>query len=148
MMNRYRGDKKERTALSTFVKLVRAAETASANVHGQLSAIGLSVSQFGVLEALYHLGPMCQKDIAQKILKTSGNLTTVIVNLEKRGLISRQRDPEDQRYYKIALTADGFKIMKNFFPGHAGRITELMGNLSQSEQKELGRLCKKLSGRS
>ncbi|MEN8258966.1 MAG: MarR family transcriptional regulator [Thermodesulfobacteriota bacterium] len=146
-MSAYRGNKKERAALSTFVKLIRATESLSANVHNPLREFGLTVSQFGVLEALYHLGPMCQKDIAKKILKTTGNLTTVIVNLEKRGLIIRERAAEDRRYYQIALTGKGRKTIADLFPGHASRMTYLMGALTLDEQKELGRLCKKLSGR-
>ncbi len=145
-MTYYRGNKKERAALSAFVKLMRTAETVSSNAHTSLRESGLSVSQFGVLEALYHLGPMCQKDLAKKILKTSGNLTTVIVNLENRGFVLRERAPEDRRYYKIALTDAGSNLMRKIFPAHAKRITDLMDILSMAEQKELGRLCKKLSG--
>ncbi len=145
-MSRYRGSQKETRALSTFVKLMRTTETLAGKTHRHLKEVGLTVSQFGVLEALYHLGPMCQKDIAKKILKTTGNLTTVIVNLEKRGLVVRQRDPQDRRYYQIALSADGSKTIASYFPSHAGRIADLLGKLTMAEQKELGRLCKKLSG--
>lgn len=145
-MSRYHGDKKETVALSTFVKLIRTTETVSSRVHGHLKGIGLTVSQFGVLEALYHLGSMCQKDIAKKILKSTGNITTVIDNLEKRGLVVRKRDGEDRRYFNIVLTDAGSQTVKQFFPDHARRITDLMNNLTMAEQKELGRLCKKLSG--
>ncbi|MBU0480317.1 MAG: MarR family transcriptional regulator [Proteobacteria bacterium] len=144
---KYRGDQKERLALSTFVKLSRAGETISALVHGPLGAEKLTVSQFGVLEALYHLGPMCQKEIAAKILKSTANLTTVIDNLEKRELVLRTRNQDDRRYFTIALTGDGEELMKNIFPGHAKRIAGAMGNLTAEEQKQLGILCKKLAGK-
>ena len=144
-MSRYRGSKKETLALSTFVNLIRTTETVSAGIHSNLKEIGLTVSQFGVLEALYHLGPMCQKDIAAKILKSTGNITTVIDNLEKRGLVMRERNDKDRRYFNILLTDAGSELVKNFFPSHAGRITEVMNRLTPAEQKELGRLCKKLS---
>ena len=144
-MSKYRGSKKETLALSTFVKLIRTTETISANIHSYLKVIGLTVSQFGVLEALYHLGPMCQKDIAAKILKSTGNITTVIDNLEKRGLVVRERNDADRRYFNILLTEEGSTLVKNFFPSHAERITEEMNRLTMDEQKELGRLCKKLA---
>lgn len=145
-MARYHGDSKEILALSTFVKLVRATETVSGRVHSHLQEIDLTVSQFGVLETLYHLGPMCQRDIARKVLKSSGNITTVIGNLEKRGLVFRKRDENDRRYFNVMLTDEGAQILARFFPNHAGRITDLMNTLTMSEQQELGRLCKKLSG--
>lgn len=145
-MNRYRGDKKERKALSTFVKLLRAAETVSARVHRKLRETGLTISQFGVLEALYHLGPMNQKEIAGKILKSTGNITTVIDNLEKQGLVIRERNNNDRRSFNILLTDEGSRTIETIFPEHAARITGLMNTLTVTEQKELGRLCKKLSG--
>ena len=76
--------KQEVVALGTFVKLMRAAESVSADVHKEIGEAGLSISQFGILEALYHLGPMSQKEIGAKILKSAGNITMVIDNLEKR----------------------------------------------------------------
>ncbi|MBU0962086.1 MAG: MarR family transcriptional regulator [Proteobacteria bacterium] len=145
-MNRYRSDKKETRALSSFVKLIRAAETVSSKAHRKLREIGLTVSQFGVLEALYHLGPMCQKEIAEKILKSTGNITTVIDNLEKQGLVIRERNDADRRFFNIQLTDEGTHAIQTIFPDHAKRITLLMDKLTIAEQKELGRLCKKLSG--
>lgn len=131
-------------ALNVFVKLMRASESVSTRVHRELAMYNLTISQFGVLEALYHLGPMCQRDLAKKILKSSGNLTMVIDNLVKRGLVIRERDPEDRRYFIIKLTDQGSSLIENIFPDHARRITTTLSVLDSSELRELGRLCKKL----
>ena len=79
-------------------------------------------TQFAVLEALYHLGPMSLSDIAQKILTTGGNLTMVVGNLEKQGLAHRQKSPEDRRVLIVALTAKGKALMRKLFPEHAAAI--------------------------
>ncbi len=134
-------------ALETFVKLMRAAESVSTRVHAHLADVRLSISQFGVLEALYHLGPMCQRDIAEKILKSSGNLTLVIDNLQKRGLVLRQRDQQDRRFTIIELTVEGKGLIEGFFPGHARKISGVMAALSKEELRELSRLCRKLKPR-
>mgnify|MGYP000381933987 CR=1 FL=1 len=42
-----------------------------------------SCSTFGILEALFHLGPLSQKSLGQKVLSTKGNITTIVDNLEK-----------------------------------------------------------------
>ncbi|MDJ0624604.1 MAG: MarR family transcriptional regulator [Desulfocapsaceae bacterium] len=135
--------KSEKLALATFTKLIRAAETISSCVHQHLSKQGLTVSQFGVLEALYHLGPMCQRDIGAKILKTTGNITQVIDNLEKRELVERRRNDEDRRYYAIHLTPAGRQCIAAVFPKHARKITEAMAILNPDEQQLLGSLCRK-----
>lgn len=133
----------DKLALATFIKLIRAAETVTADVHGELAESGLSISQFGVLEALFHLGAMCQKDIAQKILKSAGNITMVIDNLEKRGLVRRIRSEKDRRYFDIHLTEEGKGLIAEIFPRHALRIRQKMAILSESEQQALGELLRK-----
>ena len=131
-------------ALNTYVKLMRATESVTARAHRQLSTFGLSFSQFGVLEALYHRGPMSQSEIGQKILRSSGNMTMVIDNLEKRQLVKRERSQVDRRFFIIHLTEKGRKLISEIFPSHAREITREFDVLTASEQQTLGRLCKKL----
>ncbi len=71
----------ERKSLNLYTQLMRAANSITERMHRHLADHGLSVSQFGVLEALLHLGPLCQKEIGGKILKTSGNITLIIDKL-------------------------------------------------------------------
>jgi len=134
----------EARALKTYVKLMRATESLTARAHQQLSASGLTFSQFGVLEALYHLGPMSQSEIGQKILRSSGNMTMVIDNLEKRELVRRERNRADRRFFIIHLTDKGKKLISSIFPSHAAEIKRELDVLSPAEQQTLGRLCKKL----
>ena len=144
MGTRYQGEKEEVRALDAFIKLIRAANSVSARVEARLSDIELTVSQFGVLEALYHLGPLFQKDLGRKILKSGGNITMVVDNLEKRGLVVRTRDEKDRRHISVAITPKGQTVIRSFFPGHVERIVREMAALTKAEQEELGRLCKKV----
>lgn len=132
------------TALDTFIKLMRAAESVSADVHRNLSRDGLTISQFGILEALFHRGPMSQKELAGKILKSAGNITMVINNLEKRGLVARERSLADRRSYLISPTPSGTALIAALFPPHAETIRKRMSVLSARDQKELGKLLKRL----
>ncbi len=144
MMAQFQGNDKEMRALNTYTKLMRAAESLTARAHKHLSSTGLTISQFGVLEALHHLGPLSQKDIGQKILRSSGNITMVIDNLEKRRLVQRERDVHDRRSFIVHLTDAGNKLIRKIFPPHAAVITGEMSALTAAEQKTLGDLCKKL----
>ncbi len=131
-------------SLDTFIKLMRATESVSSDIHRHLSAAGLSISQFGILEALYHRGNMSQKELAAKILKSAGNITMVINNLEKRGLALRERCTEDKRACIISLTPRGKALIAEIFPAHAAEIRKRMAVLTTKEQKNLGDLLKKL----
>ena len=147
MRQRYRGNQKETRALKTYVKLMRAAESMTARTHRHLSSTGLTISQFAVLEALYHLGPLSQREIGKKILRSSGNITMVIDNLEKNGLVRRERNEADRRFFIVHLTDKGYNLINKIFPPHAAVIAKDLGVLTAAEQDALGRLCKKL-GRS
>ena len=104
----------------------------------------MTLTQFAVLEALYHLGPMSLSDIAQKVLTTGGNLTMVVRNLEKQGLARRQECPEDRRISIVVLTAKGKSLIRAMFPRHAAAIVEFLSVLSPEQQAHLGELCRKL----
>ncbi len=143
-MTNYNPTAQAKQSLDAYTKLMRAAESVTGRISRQMAAAELTVSQFGVLEALLHKGPLCQRDIAAKILKSSGNLTLVIDNLEKRGLVQRQRDTNDRRYITVSLTADGDRLIKGLFPTIEAAIVDEMAALTGNEQDELGRLCRRL----
>ncbi len=130
--------------LSTYTKLMRAAESVTGRVNRPMAEFNLTVSQFGVLEALYHKGPLCQRDIAAKILKSTGNITLVIDNLEKRGLVRRERASDDRRYLTVHLTDEGSELIARAFTRVEAAIVADMATLTEQEQKLLGSLCKKL----
>ena len=137
----------QRLALATYVRLMRAANAARNHAARHLGGTVLTLTQFAVLEALYHLGPMSLSDIAGKILTTGGNLTMVLGNLERIGLAHRQKCAEDRRVLIVVLTAKGKALIRKLFPEHAAAIAEFMGALSPAEQEQLGSLCRKLGTR-
>ena len=134
----------ERLALLTYVKLMRAANAARNFAARSLGGTNLTHTQFAVLEALYHLGPMPLSDVAQRVLTTGGNLTMVAGNLEKQGLARRQPSPEDKRLQIMALTPKGKSLIRQTFPQHAAAIAEFLSALGPEEQAKLGDLCRRL----
>jgi MarR family 2-MHQ and catechol resistance regulon transcriptional repressor len=144
MGTHYQGTQLEKDALEVYIKLSRAAGAVEAGINYHLKDYGLTSSQFGVLEALYHLGPLHQHELATKILKSSGNLTLVIDNLVKRGLVERERDRTDRRCITICLTEAGNQLIGDIFPRHVERVVDIIGVLTPDEQHQLGTLCRKL----
>jgi MarR family 2-MHQ and catechol resistance regulon transcriptional repressor len=131
-------------ALDAYVKLMRAAESVTARLERGLRRAGLTTSQFGVMEALHHLGPLCQGELAQKILKSNGNLTTVVDNLERRGLVERRRDSGDRRRVEVRLTETGADSIAKIFPTHARAVEEIFSVLDDQQRRELAALCRSL----
>lgn len=144
MPTHYNGTPEEVLALDTFIKLSRATNSFEDRMlsHGTLGK--LTISQFGVLEALHHLGPMCQGQLSKKLLRSSGNMTMVVDNLEKSGLVMRVRSAEDRRMISIELTAAGQELIERVLPAHIAVIVAEMSVLTPVEQARLGELLKKL----
>ena len=134
-------------ALDAYIKLMRAADTVTMRVMRDSSLGSITPSQFAVLEALFYGGPLCASELAEKQLKSRGNLTMVIDNLEKNGLVSRVRSAEDRRMVRIHLTTDGEQTISELMPGHVAAITTEMNSLSPNDQAMLGSLCKRLGKR-
>lgn len=144
MPTHYQGTPEQIRALNAYIKLQRAAESVMARTSRHLADYDLSISQFAILEALYHLGTLSQRDLAEKLLKSTGNMSIVLKHLEKRGLISRVRNPDDNRYMRVCLTPEGEALLTSFLDGHIQGIVDDLAVLNPEEQDELARLCRKL----
>jgi len=140
----FKGDSEIRRALNAFINLARASNSVALRLTADLERQGLTTSQFGILEALLHLGPMCQRALGEKLLRSGGNITMVLDNLEKHGLVRRERQSDDRRMIVIHLTAKGQSLIERVFPHHAKEIAREMSRLKPGEQEELRRLCRKL----
>jgi len=147
MPTHFRGSKSTVRALNAFINLARATDSVVGRISAQLEAQGLTMGQFGVLEVLLHLGPLCQHALAEKLLRSGGNITLVVDNLEKHGWVRRERQKADRRMIMIHLTQPGRRLIERVFPGHARAIEREMSSLDPREQEDLRRLLRKL-GRS
>ena len=144
MGTKYQGTDRQIQALNAYIKLHRAASTVETAANSHLLNHDLSLSQFSVLEALFHLGPLTQKQLGEKILKSKGNLTMVIDNLEKRGLAVRERSLKDRRNIHVNITPKGRDLMAQILPGHVEGIEKVFSVLSEEELQALSSLCRKL----
>lgn len=144
MPTKYRGPESQVRALNAFITLARASEAVVARLQRDLAGKRLTTSQFGVIEALFHLGPLCQGELAGKLLRSGASMTSVVEGLEKRGLVVRQRTEEDKRFVRVALTGKGRRLIQEIFPAHVETVTRLFSLLTEEEQEQLRRLCRKL----
>jgi len=144
MGTHYDGTADEIRAVNAYIKLQRAADSTTARATHHLASAGLTFSQYGVLDLLYHFGPLRLGQIADKILKSDGNITTVVDNLERGGLVKRERSEKDRRAIFVSLTDVGYQVIKEVLPEHIQAIVETMSVLTAEELETLGLLCRKV----
>ena len=104
---------------------------------------GITSSQFSVLDVLYTKGEMRICELIEKVLSTSGNMTVVVKNMEKKGWLYRKGCSKDKRAFLVGLTDEGKKLFENLLPEHRKEIEETYGILSDEERRELIRILKK-----
>jgi MarR family transcriptional regulator, 2-MHQ and catechol-resistance regulon repressor len=131
-------------ALRLWIALARCYSSFAKAVSMKIQEYGLTTPQFGVLEALYHLGPLSLGELAEKLLVTGGNVTYVMDRLEQQKLVYRDRSEDDRRVIQAKLTPEGRSLVEGVFQGHAEYIEHLTRHVEEDERSELKVLLKKL----
>lgn len=144
MGTHYKGNSRETAVLNAFIKLSRCSDSIRQLEEKVFSKHGLTTGQFGCLETLHHLGPMCQKEIGQKIFSCEGNITQIVDNLEKRKLVQRVRSEEDRRYIIIHLTPEGNTLVQEAFPDILSSLLNKFDPLSENQLLDFGDFCKEI----
>lgn len=132
------------SALKLYITLSRAYRAILAHDEQDVRRYGLNLTEFAVLELLYHKGPHPLQQIGEKILITTGTITYVVDKLEKKGLLRRQISVADKRITYAVLTETGEELLSDVFPGHAEALEYAFGGLSPQEQEAAASLLKKL----
>lgn len=135
-------DKKQ--ALKLYIVLSRAHRAAAEMDKRKIRKYGLSQSEFGVLELLYHKGAQPIQQLARKVLLTSGSMTYVVSSLVRKGLIRRIPDNQDRRVFYAVLTEPGSTLVKKIFPNHESFIHDMMNVLSAEDADRLTQQLKHL----
>jgi MarR family 2-MHQ and catechol resistance regulon transcriptional repressor len=132
--------------LKGVIALARANKKIERETMAFLQEHELTLAQFAVLEVLLHKGELSIKEIIEKTLSTSGNMTVVVRNLERLGLINRYQSQEDGRIFLIRLTPKGNDLIRQVFPLHQDNVKKSFHHLSEEEIGTLIHLLKKLQG--
>ena len=131
-------------ALDLFIVLSRAYNWVNAHAIRDIRCHGLNPTEFGILEALYHKGPLPLQQIGEKVLISSGNITYAVDKLEQKQLLVRKPSAQDRRVIFAELTSQGQELLSTLFPQHAEVIRAAVSSLSPEEQILAIQLLKKL----
>lgn len=130
--------------LKLYITLSRAYRAILAHDERDVRRHGLNLTEFAVLELLYHKGPQPLQRIGERILITTGTITYVIDKLEQKGLLFRNPCEKDRRKFYAVLSEDGKALISKIFPEHAQNLAFALGGLSSEEQDIAINLLKKL----
>jgi len=111
---------------------------------GSIKQTRLGDSDFRVLEALLHKGPLPVNTIGPKVWLTPGSISVAVDRLVKKGLVSRKDRVGDRRVRQVELTAKGRTLITRGFREHAAAMENAVSVLSKNERLALLRLLKKL----
>lgn len=134
----------EEQALKLWIVLARATAVITDRMQEQVADHGLTLTEFGILEVLYHKGPLSLGEVQRRVLVSSGGVTYLVDRLEAKGLVERRTGTEDRRERYAALTEAGATLIAAIFPAHAAAIEAVMSELSQEEQATVHRLVRRL----
>jgi MarR family 2-MHQ and catechol resistance regulon transcriptional repressor len=130
--------------IHVWLVLWKAARSLESHAHRSVRSLEMGLSDFGVLEALLHKGPLPVSAIGQKVLLTSGAMTAAVDRLEDRGLVERVNDPSDRRARIVQLTRAGAKLAREVFARHQRDMEHAVSCLTSSERRTLVPLLRKL----
>lgn len=137
-------ERDQQVSLKALVVLSRSYRSIVNLLEKDVQKYGLNITQFAVLELLYHKGEQPIQRIGEKILITSGSITYVVDKLEKIGYLKRKRCESDRRVIYATLTSEGKQFMDQVFPEHATFVQQLFSPLNEEEKKQLITSLKKL----
>jgi MarR family 2-MHQ and catechol resistance regulon transcriptional repressor len=132
------------SGMHLWLLLWKASRAVEAHSARSIARFDMGVSDFGVLEALLHKGPLTVKQLGEKVLLTSGSMTAAVDRLIKRGLVTRCDDERDRRARIIQLTDKGKETISQAFTQHRLAMESAVGNFSQQERVELLPLLRRL----
>ncbi len=127
-----------------WLVLMKAHRTMARHARRSIAAHDIGHSDFVILEALLHKGPMLVNEIGRRIELTSGSTTTAVDRLEARGLVERSADADDRRARKVSLTRSGRALIARIFEGHKAALDAAADGLTRGERETLIALLKKL----
>ena len=133
------------TGVHVFLVLWKAARAVEAYAEKSVSELQMCGSDFAVLEALLHKGPLPINEIGKKVLLTSGSITVAVDRLETKVLVERRPHGTDRRAKIVHLTKEGRKVITRVYANHAADMERLASaSLTRAERKTLIRLLKKI----
>ena len=144
-MKRKKKNKRRNTAgVHVWLVLAKAFQALIPHAAGSIKRTDLGDSDFRVLEALLHKGPLPVNVIGPKVNLTPGSISVAVDRLVAKGLVSRAESSQDRRVRIVALTPRGKSVITPIFRAHAATMEKVFSGLSRDEMRQLEQQLKRI----
>jgi DNA-binding MarR family transcriptional regulator len=130
--------------LQTWLQLVRTFYLIYRRLESVLAANDVTVPQFDMLATLRFSEGITQREVAERLLVTKGNVCGVLDRLERLDWVERRPDATDGRANRLYLTVAGRKKLAIVIPEHDALILQAMQTLPAVDVKTLRRILEDL----
>jgi MarR family 2-MHQ and catechol resistance regulon transcriptional repressor len=144
MKQKHAAKKQDSAGVHLWLVLMKAFHALLPHAAGSIKRTQLGDSEFRVLEVLLHKGPLPVNTIGPKVWLTPGSISVAVDRLVRKGLVSRNDQPDDRRVRRVELTPKGRALITRGFREHAAAMEDAAGVLSKDERLTLLRLLKKM----
>ncbi len=143
-MKKLKRTRPDASGVHLWLLLWKASKAVEAHALRSVISTGLCLSDFGVLEAVLHKGPLSISVLGKKVLLSSGSMTAAVDRLEQSGFVDRAAAPTDRRARIVHLTEEGSKLIRRVFAAHARDMERVFSRLDKPERNALADLLRKL----
>ena len=129
-------------ALRIWLRLLTCTQLIERQVRSRLRGqFDTTLPRFDLMAQLErHREGLKMNELSRLLMVTGGNVTAIVDQLEKEGLVERLDEPDDRRAFRIRLTRSGERGFADMARAHEEWVVELLAGLSRRDQEELLRL--------
>ncbi|BBF80785.1 MarR family winged helix-turn-helix transcriptional regulator [Asticcacaulis excentricus] len=128
-----------------WIAVARAHQIVERTLNARLAPHGVRIAHHDILANIYRFAGLTQNELAQRLLVGRSNLSMLLPELEKRGLIERRSDAADKRVRRLWLTEAGRALTEQTLAVQAGVVTDMMTILSDAECQALGDYMRRIT---
>ena len=109
-----------------------------------LAPLGLKLPHYDIMANIFRFPALTQQELANRLLVGRSNLSMLLPELEKRGLVIRMPDSKDKRLRRLCLTDQGLALTQEALGLQVKVIEDMMGALTAEECDQLGDLMRRV----
>lgn len=125
------------SAASLWLVMMKAYRSMEAYIESTVSAMGIGLSDFMIMEALLHKGSMSMSQLGDKVLLANPSMTAAVDRLEKLGFVTRCSAAADRRVRTVELTKEGRRVIRKIFAQHEKDLEDVMAGVCATHRAEL-----------
>ena len=133
-----------KSPLKTITILFRSQSAIESLIKADIKQYGMSVSEFAVLEALYHKQVLTVTELVEKVLIAPSSMSYVLDQMSRKEWILRTQDSQDKRAFQITLLPKGLHQITTIYPMHGANMRKRLDRLTPEEEMQLQELLKRI----